>query len=240
MSTDYEQGLVERAACEPEAFRQLYNLYLSRVHTYISYRVGARQETEDLVSEVFLTVVEELPRFEWRHSGSFPAWLFRIAHNVTANFLRDTARARRVSISLPLDTLSPIAANTLLPEDALLRKELFAQLYVAVNALPARRREVVSLRYFAGLHNKEIALVLSIDERTVASTLGRALAELRAGLALTDKDIYAPNGSQTSYTSSPPNTVEAPETSASKNPANNMTSQAKQIRHKEQGPRYER
>ncbi|MEO8288272.1 MAG: RNA polymerase sigma factor [Chloroflexota bacterium] len=179
MSTDDDQRLVERAAYEPEAFRQLYDRYLPRVFTYVSYRVGRRDEAEDLVSEIFLKVVEDLPRFEWRHGGSFAAWVFRIAHNAVANFHRDTARHGRL---LPADALPPIAANTLLPEDALLRKELFAHLHTVVNELPSRRREVVSLRYFAGLHNQEIAQILGIDERTVASTLSRALDELQARL----------------------------------------------------------
>ncbi|HET9495759.1 MAG TPA: sigma-70 family RNA polymerase sigma factor [Chloroflexia bacterium] len=183
MSVECEQQLVERAPGDPEAFRQLYNIYLPRVYAYVGYRVGAEQDTEDLVADIFLKVVEELGRFEWRHSKSFAAWVFRIAHNLVANFHRDTGRAGTL---LPLDALPDIAANALLPEDSLLRKELFARLRDAVNALPARRREVVSLRYFAGLHNHEIAQVLGIDERTVGSTLSRALDELQALLSTSD------------------------------------------------------
>jgi RNA polymerase sigma-70 factor (ECF subfamily) len=177
-----EQWQVEQAQHDPEAFRVLYNLYLPRVYTYVGYRVGVQEETEDLVSEIFLHVVEEIARFQWRHSYSFSAWLFRIAHNAIANFHRDAARA---GIPLPLDALPLLAANSLLPEDALLRKELFAHLHTIVNELPSRRREVITLRYFAGLRNQEIAEVLNIDERTVASTMGRALTELQARFKMT-------------------------------------------------------
>jgi RNA polymerase sigma-70 factor (ECF subfamily) len=183
MSVECEQELVERAPGDPEAFRRLYNLYLPRVYAYVGYRVGAVQDTEDVVADIFLKVVEELDRFEWRHSNSFAAWLFRIAHNLVANFHRDTGRA---GTPLPLDALPNVAANALLPEDSLLRKELFARLRDAIDALPARRREVVSLRYVAGLRNHEIAHVLGIDERTVGSTLSRALDELQRLLSASD------------------------------------------------------
>jgi RNA polymerase sigma-70 factor (ECF subfamily) len=181
--TECERDLVELARHDPEAFRMLYNFYLPRVYTYVSYRVGAQQDAEDLVSQIFLKVVEELARFEWRHAHSFAAWLFRIAHNIVVNFHRDASRA---GAPLPQDALPAIAANALLPEDALLRKELFAQLHLMVNELPSRRREVLSLRYFAGLRNQEIAEVLGIAERTVASTLSRALSDLHTRLKIAD------------------------------------------------------
>lgn len=176
MSADDEQELIGRAREEPEAFRELYRLYLPRVYAYVSYRVGSMHDAEDLTAEIFLLVVREFGRFEWRHDNSFAAWIFRIAHNLVANFVRD---GKRAGVALGLDELPQIDANALLPEDELLRKELFAHLHSLVNELPPRRREVVSLRYFAGLRNNEIARVLGMDEHSVASTLSRALDDLQ-------------------------------------------------------------
>lgn len=176
MSADCEQRLVEQARLNAEAFRRLYNLYLPRLYAYVVYRVGGVQDAADLVSEVFLKVAEELGSFQWRHDNSFAAWLFRIAHNLINNFHRDTQRA---GVALPLDDLPQIAADGLLPEDALLRKEVFAHLHALVISLPPRRREVITLKYFGGLRNQEIAAVLGLDERTVASNLSRALDDLQ-------------------------------------------------------------
>lgn len=178
-----EQQLIERAKHETDAFRQLYNLYLQRVYTYVSYRLGVQQDVEDLVSQIFLRVIEELAHFQWLHSYSFAAWVFRIAHNAVANFYRNASRS---SPTLNLEVLPHIAANAMLPEDVLLRKERFAQLHLIVNNLPSRRREVICLRYFAGLRNQEIAEVLGIDERTVASTMSRALSDLQARFKIAD------------------------------------------------------
>jgi RNA polymerase sigma-70 factor (ECF subfamily) len=176
MIDDCEQELIEQSRSNPQAFRALYNRYLPRLYAYMSYRVGRKQDAEDLVAETFLKVVEELYRFEWRHVNSFGGWLFRIAHNLSLNFQRDTWRAGEC---LPLDSLPRIEAHALLPQDEVLRKEVFARLHLLVNELPPRRREVINLKYFAGLHNKEIAGVLGLDERTVASHLSRALDDMQ-------------------------------------------------------------
>lgn len=173
---EHEERLVEDARYDSQAFRQLYSLYFPRLYAYVSYRVGQAQDTEDLVSQTFMKVVEEIDGFQWRHDNSFAAWLFRIAHNLISNYHR---RNRRVAEPLPLEQLPEIAASALLPDDIVLRKETFAQLHQLIGTLPDRRREVVTLRFFGGLNNREIARVLNIDERTVASNLCRALDDLQ-------------------------------------------------------------
>jgi len=176
MIDECEQDLVEQARSNPQAFKTLYNRYLPRLYAYMSYRVGRKQDAEDLVAETFLRVVEGLGRFEWRHDNSFGGWLFRVAHNLSLNFQRDSWRAGEC---LPLDSLPRIAAYALLPQDEVLRKEVFTQLHLLVNELPERRREVITLKYFAGLHNKEIAAMLGLAESTVASNLSRALDDMQ-------------------------------------------------------------
>jgi RNA polymerase sigma-70 factor (ECF subfamily) len=170
-----EQELVERARHEPEAFRELYRLYFPRVYAYITYRVGNAHDVDDLVAETFLNVVRALDSFEWRHDHSFAAWLFRIAHNLVSNFYRHADRGGHPT---SIDALPAVAASEPMPEDAALQKEMFAHLHKMVNDLPVRRREVITLKYYAGLRNWEIAEVLGLDERTVASHHTRALADL--------------------------------------------------------------
>jgi RNA polymerase sigma-70 factor (ECF subfamily) len=182
MSFDDEERLIEEARYgDSRAFRQLYSRYFPRLYAYASYRVGNVQDTEDLVSQTFMKVVEEIDHFEWRHDNSFAAWLFRIAHNLISNYHRHSSRAE---VALPLEDLPEIAASALLPDDLVLRKETFTHLRSLVATLPERRREVITLKFFGGLKNREIARVLGIDERTVASNLCRALDDLQAQYAL--------------------------------------------------------
>jgi RNA polymerase sigma factor (sigma-70 family) len=176
MRAEDEQRLVEAAPRDSLAFRQLYNSYFPRVYAYVSYRVGSAQDAEDLVGGIFMKVVEEIDHFRWQHDNSFAAWIFRIAHNQVGNYHRTK---RRAAEQLHLDELPQIAAHALLPEEVLLRKETFAHLYSLVRALSARRREVITLKFFGGLSNREIAGILDLDERTVASNLCRALDDLQ-------------------------------------------------------------
>jgi RNA polymerase sigma factor (sigma-70 family) len=187
---DHERLLVERASRQPEAFRELYRHYLPRVYAYVAYRVGKEQVAEDLTSETFLSVVEHLHDFEHRHEGAFAAWIFRIAQNKVNQFFR---RNHRHQNAVPLDALPEIASLELLPADVLSRKERFVMLSGLIEQLSPRRQEVVRLKYFAGLRNIEIAALLDLDERTIASHLSRALADLqnhyRAMLAAEEEDI---------------------------------------------------
>lgn len=176
IAPERERLLVEQSCCQPEAFQELYRHYLPRVYAYIAYRVGREQDTEDLTSETFLSVVEHLADFEYRHDGAFAAWIFRIAQNKVNQFFR---RNHRQQGTVPLDDLPEIVSSALLPDDVLSRKERFVVLSRLVDQLSPRRQEVIRLKYFAGLRNVEIAALLELDERTVASHLSRALADLQ-------------------------------------------------------------
>lgn len=170
-----ESALVAQAQRDPRAFRDLYRQYFPRVYTYVMARVGNEQDAEDLVSEIFLAALESLPHFHYRGAGSFSAWLFGIAHHRLVDFYR---RTRRTPVMALLDEIPDLVSDTLPPDHVLMQKETFLHIHHAIASLPRRRQEVVTLKYFGGLRNREIAEALNLDERTVASHLHRALVEL--------------------------------------------------------------
>lgn len=170
-----ERRLLVRARKDAGAFRVLYEHYLPRVFAYVGYRVGSLPDTEDVVSSIFTKVVADLTRFEPRGEGSFAAWLFRIAHDEVVNYYR---QRRRELASVPLDELPGLAASSLLPLEVAEQKEKLAYLRRLVAQLSPRRQEIVTLKFSGGLRNCEIAHVLGLDERTVASHLCRALDDL--------------------------------------------------------------
>ncbi len=183
-----ERATIERARADPRAFVPLYDHYFPRVHAYVRYRVGGYQDAEDIIAEVFLRALRGLGSFRWRHENSFAAWLFRIAHNLIVDHYR-----RSEWVALPdgaLEGAAPTpeteAGDTMRltsraprPDQALSQRETFEQMRALVATLSPRRREVISLRFFGGLRNKEIAGILDLDERTVASHLSRGLQDLR-------------------------------------------------------------
>ena len=175
LSPDEEHALIAQLNKSPEAIRGLYRHYFPRVFAYVAYRVSSRQDAEDVTSEIFLKVVESIDRFEYRGTGTFAAWVFRIAHNTVKQFYRVD---EKWDITM-LDALPDLPSTDLLPDEALSRKERFARLKTIINTLAPRRREIVTLRFFGGLRNQDIASILGLDERTVASHLCRALEDLQ-------------------------------------------------------------
>jgi RNA polymerase sigma-70 factor (ECF subfamily) len=175
LSPNQERALVLQVSKNPEAFRPLYRQYYPRVFAYVAYRVGTKQEAEDLTATIFMKVIEAIGGFEYRGAGTFAAWLFRIAHNEVQQFYRTLYRRDTVL----LDDLPEIESGELLPDEAFARKEQFARLREALMMLSPRRQEIITLRFFGGLRNQEIAAVVGLDERTVASHLSRGLEDLK-------------------------------------------------------------
>jgi RNA polymerase sigma-70 factor, ECF subfamily len=184
---DVTGKLVEDAKRDPGAFALLYDLYFPRVYAYVGARVENKESAQDVASDVFLKIVQSLPTFEWRGGDSFSAWVFRIARNTTLNFHRDTKEdwSTRESGSVSQEDLDSLPSLALLPEDELLRCEERESLLALVQKLPRRRQEIITLRFFGELQNREIAAILNLDERTVASHLCRGLRDLH-GLWLED------------------------------------------------------
>ncbi|HML20759.1 MAG TPA: sigma-70 family RNA polymerase sigma factor [Aggregatilinea sp.] len=171
-----EQQILEDLRHNSDAFRVLYQRYFPRVFAYTAYRIGRNQDTEDVVAETFALVVEKIGQFEWRGDGSFAAWLFRIAHSRVQQFYRQR-HVRHEPV--PLDDLPDIESHLPSPDQVFADKERFWELRQAIEMLSPRKQEIVTLRFFGELRNREIAAVLGLDERTVASHLSRAVEDLQ-------------------------------------------------------------
>lgn len=172
-----EQLLIERVQQHQDsaAFRLLYNQYFPKVYAYVGYRVPITEDTEDLVAETFLRVLKNLEAYEWRGEGSFAAWLFAIAHNLVSNYYRSHAiRQEQVDLS----ALDRLAEDPIRPLDVVSQRQRVVALQQLIRTLSPRRQEVITLKFFGGLRNKEIATLLGLDERTVASHLSRGLRDL--------------------------------------------------------------
>lgn len=171
-----EQILVQRASDDPDAFQALYQHYVRRIYGYVASRIDHQQDVEDVVAEVFLRVVRNLDQLRNRQHTTFAAWLFVITrHAITDHYRRNGHAARQI----PLDAAEPLAALEPSPDHVVSTNEETVRLHQMIRALPGRKREVITLRYYGGLRNHEIAVVLNIGEKTVSAYLSRALNELQ-------------------------------------------------------------
>lgn len=168
------ESLVRRARNgDTIAFRELYAGYFRRVYAYTYVRLGEREQARDAVQDVFLGVWRGLPAFQYRHPGSFPAWLFRIARNVVAEHVRRIRRS-------PVVLVDDVPEQILEIEGTIISRRLVVEL---LTRLPETQREVVALRFLAGMSLAEVAAALGKSEGAVVQLQLRGLERLRKEVA---------------------------------------------------------
>ncbi len=174
LHSDSEVQLIERAKRDPAAFGILYERYVDRIYSYIYYRTGDAREAEDLTARVFHRALAYMPKFNQR-GAPFIAWLYRIAHNLVANWRRDRGRHPES----PLDTLVGIHTTDATPHAQAERAENERLLLDAMRQLPAERQQLLILKFVDGLSNLEIGHILGRSEGAVKSLYHRTLLALR-------------------------------------------------------------
>lgn len=168
-----EFELAARAATDAAAFSALYDFYFPRVWSYVIRRIGHKQTAEDVTSQVFLKVVEALPRR--KNDGPFGAWVFRIATNTLIDHYRVTARRP----SEGLEMAEAVASGDAQPDELAEARLQFREIEKILAELPERDRRVVGLKFFGGLSHKEIAEVEGIEENNAGVIIHRALEKIR-------------------------------------------------------------
>ncbi len=169
--------LVARARSDSDAFGLLYERYVDRIYSYCFHRVGNAQDAEDLTARTFYRALHALENYEER-GLPFAAWLFRIAHNLVANWHRDRSRRRFLS----LDRIWSQRSEQDDPEGELERKESHDALWEAINRLPRERRDLLLYKFSGRMSNVEIGGLLKKSESAVKSLYFRTLAALRKDL----------------------------------------------------------
>ena len=175
--TENEAALVERAKHDPDAFGLLYEAHVDRIYNYIYYRTGNVRDAEDLTSRTFFRALRSIERYQ--HQGvPFSAWLYRIAHNLVANWHRDSSRRKVIY----LDELSMVAEHGAGPEDALEAIAEEAWLQGAIRKLDPDRQLLLTLKFGEGLSNIEIGRIMGRSEGAIKSLYHRTLIALKKQL----------------------------------------------------------
>jgi RNA polymerase sigma-70 factor, ECF subfamily len=175
--TDAE--LVERAKADKDAFGELYERYVKKIYNYIFYRTGNQHDAEDLTARVFYRAMSHIENYTER-GVPFQAWLYRIAHNLTANWHRDRAR-RKV---IPLDEYVATGLRSEAPDKSAEDNEERDQLLTAIRRLPEERQQLIILKFIEGLSNAEIGDIMGRTEGAIKSLYHRTLIALRDDLQM--------------------------------------------------------
>jgi RNA polymerase sigma-70 factor (ECF subfamily) len=173
-----EEALVRQARSDPEAFGVLYERYVDRIYNYIYYRTGNHHDAEDLTAKVFFQALNHIARYVQR-GAPFSSWLYRIAHNLVANWHRDHSRRKLVS----LDVLPAVSNRAeVSPFQQAARSEQRDTLLAAIRHLPGDRQELLILKFVEHLPNAEIGQVMGRSEGAIKSLYHRTLVSLRQEL----------------------------------------------------------
>lgn len=181
--TDVE--LVQQAqADDKDAFGELYERYVEKIYNYIFYRTGNHQDAEDLTARVFYRALGHIKNYTDR-GVPFQAWLYRIAHNLVANWHRDRGRRKII----PLDEYIAASLQTDAPDRAAEDNEEREALLAALRRLPEERQQLLIMKFVERMSNADIGAVMGRTEGAIKSLYHRTLLALRDELQTPPADV---------------------------------------------------
>ncbi len=169
---DEEALLIARAQeSDKAAWDEIFQRHYHRVYLFLFCRVGDPTAAEDLTADVFVEAWKGIRRFSYR-GVPLISWLYRIAHNLLADFLSKRNRAR----TQPLEEDSRLAAD---PRDEADRVAVWHTVASAFRKLTWEQQQVLVGRFVEGLSLAETASLTGKSESAVKALEFRALKSVR-------------------------------------------------------------
>jgi len=154
-----------------DVIARVYEEYYPKLYKYTLYRVGNHSIAEDLVSDAFEKALTRYNTYN-PEKAKLSTWLFAIVNNTIINYHK---KQQHYSPSLELENME----SKYRLEDLVIELELKEILLKSLMALDERQRNIVALKFGAGLTNREIAQITELTESNVGTILYRALRRLR-------------------------------------------------------------
>ena len=180
LAPEFDEFACVEAAKEGDqgALSALYEHYFPRVFRFVAARLVNSEDAEDVTTEVFLRIIDNIGGFTWR-GLPFGAWVFRIARNEVISHVR---KQKVRGMPAPLDESIPVASedHTRVVEFAF----TMAEVRTAAARLPDAQRQVIALRFGAGLSVAETASALKKTENNVKVLQHKAIAKLQTMVRL--------------------------------------------------------
>jgi RNA polymerase sigma-70 factor, ECF subfamily len=172
--SEEQETLLKASQGDLDAFGVLYEKYVERIFNYVYYRTGNVHDAEDLSARVFYRALHHIHTYTDR-GVPFSAWLYRIAHNLVANWHRDRSRHQEI----PLSDAPTIHYKGEPPEVALMKTQERDSLLRLIRHLPSERQHLLILKFVEHMSNAEIGETMGRSEGAVKSLYHRTLLALR-------------------------------------------------------------
>ena len=162
------------------AISQLIERHSRRVRDYIRMMVKDADVADDILQETLIKAVRIIDEGRYTDMGKFLSWLLRIAHNQVIDYFRSQKSARTVSeAEAGYDVLGTLRFAERTVEDRMVSEQIEADVRRLIDTLPDEQREVVMMRYYAGMSCQEIADQTEVSINTALGRMRYALINLR-------------------------------------------------------------
>lgn len=158
-------------------FEEVYERLFKKVFAYIRSRVRGAEQAEDIAARAWQKVWDKQQQFDARR-GTPEQWIFTIARNEVNKYYKWYSLKRLFSIEREED----ISPDVKTPFEALSLQERQTYLFYALQKLAQREQDLLSLKFYSGLNNRQIARLVGMSESNVGTIVNRALQKLRAVL----------------------------------------------------------
>ena len=175
--------LLHKASCfDPDALGQIFDNHYEQIYCYVLRRLGQQDLAQNLASECFCRMLKAYQDGKGPQDGVL-YWLYRVAHNLVVDVYR---QADRQPLPLYEDVLND---QDPLPEEAVLQQQQHNRVRWALQQLTEDQQQVLSLKFFEGLDNEQVAEVMQKTIGAVKALQHRGLASLERFLAQADEQV---------------------------------------------------
>ncbi|KKP79490.1 MAG: hypothetical protein A2271_02510 [Candidatus Moranbacteria bacterium RIFOXYA12_FULL_35_19] len=163
---------------DAERYGEIMERYQGKLFAYLYRLIGSREETQDILQDIFIKVYKNLKSYD--KTRKFSSWIYRIAHNEAVNHIKRKSLKRFIpweDIASTKDKLEMVSSEES-ADKAWLRKEIGREVNMAMEKLPLKYRQVLALRYYADKSYQEIGKILGKSVNTVGTLISRAKKKL--------------------------------------------------------------
>jgi RNA polymerase sigma-70 factor (ECF subfamily) len=168
-----EEDVISKSQQNPKEFRVLYEKYYRPIFLFILHRIGDKDLSADVCSQVFLKALMNISRYKIK-GLPFSAWLYRIASNECNDYFRRNKRARMVILE---ESTAGNLFEVMFEHEA--KEELLSRLPIAMQRLKEDELQLIELRFLENRPFKEVAEILNISENYAKVRTYRILDKMK-------------------------------------------------------------